>query len=263
VLAKGTCNCGRGPSLGDGLCPEMMDWCDTACQSELMSAVTMLPPILACNAGIWAASRRTICQSSVGCCLLAGALFLLPFSVWNHVSCAMNGEHDRRLLQLDQLGISVITVCVSWALAKSTVFTALVVMLAALVDVVMFFGPDHTQDDVTWRMVCLGMLNCLALSPMVWCRDACDWNILPILFILPSGLALAVFAPIGAYSHPMFHLLGVPHSYFIARSAKANELRLENCNRLFSLEESNGGTTDTDTTYVRETEDKTWWTLPW
>mmetsp|Transcript_88146 Transcript_88146/g.278806 ORF Transcript_88146/g.278806 Transcript_88146/m.278806 type:complete len:257 (-) Transcript_88146:108-878(-) len=223
-----------------------MDRCNVACQAELLNAATLFPPIAILMAVPWAVAHRTLRQSSGVRCILAGCMFELPFAFTNHVYCAFRGWHDRRLLQLDQLGISVLIICVSWALAKSKTFTGLMVLLIAPVDVVMFFGPYHLQDDVTWRMICFAVLNYVALSPMVWSRDECDPNLLPTVLLVVPGVALAVLEPLGAYSHPLFHLLLIPYVYLIARSAVANELQLEadSCADLTEDGESDDGTTE-------------------
>merc|ERR1712194_382603 len=80
-----------------------------------------------------------------------------------------------------------------------------------------------------------GMTLCY-LSPMVFFRDKYDPNVGYVAVMFIGGFVLAVVAPLGDVSHPLFHLGLVPYAYAIANSAIRFECQQKReivCNTMF------------------------------
>ncbi|CAJ1397934.1 unnamed protein product [Effrenium voratum] len=217
--------------------------CGLSCQVEVLNAATMIPPVFSALAGCWL-EHKAWWRSNSTVALLAGWLGMIPFSAASHLYCALHGHYHPMLLRLDQTGISLASICAAWALSKSCGFSCLVALLSLSMDALMFFGPEHLRDHVEWRTTALAGIVLLYLSPMVWKRDTVDQSILPILSCFVAGAALALLAPLGPYSHPVFHLLLIPYSFYVSKSASVYEssLELRAMSPEFSLEDGS----DTD-----------------
>eukprot|EP00931_Biecheleriopsis_adriatica_P073747 TRINITY_DN47973_c0_g1_i1.p1 TRINITY_DN47973_c0_g1~~TRINITY_DN47973_c0_g1_i1.p1 ORF type:complete len:246 (+),score=26.21 TRINITY_DN47973_c0_g1_i1:75-812(+) len=205
-----------------------MDACGVICQVELLNAVTMVPPILVL-AGASACVNKPFWLSKSTMALVAAWILLLPGSFSNHLYAAFNGEHSSRLLRLDQAGIAASSAVGSWALSRSLSFASFVAVLAVTFAYFEFLG--FLREQVAWRNLLLAGFCALWLSPMVWSRPKCDPNIFPIGLCFVFGFVMAVEAPLGPYSHPLFHLALIPFAYFVGRSAVLYEQMMHNRGR--------------------------------
>jgi len=215
--------------------------CGIDCQVEVLNAATMLPPLFSAALACYTVKRKAWWRSNAGFLLICAWMIMIPFSTASHLYCAFNGRYSHILLRLDQTGISIASVLVGWALSKCQCFTFAMTFAAFCICGVMWLGPDYYREHVEWRTVTLAGMVLMYLSPMVWMRESFDESILPVMACFAAGFALAVFAPLGPYSHPLFHLILIPYTYYVSRSAMifehSQESRLLGADCEMSLEE--------------------------
>eukprot|EP00928_Gymnodinium_smaydae_P087914 TRINITY_DN72099_c0_g1_i1.p1 TRINITY_DN72099_c0_g1~~TRINITY_DN72099_c0_g1_i1.p1 ORF type:complete len:234 (-),score=22.93 TRINITY_DN72099_c0_g1_i1:498-1199(-) len=229
----------------------MMRSCDLDCQSQILNAVTMFPPIASCVVACYFVTGKQFWHSNAAFCLVMANVIMLPTSCASHLYCAFHGSYSPLLIQLDQLGISIACIFAAWAMSKCHRFTYLVAFLSLLFDLAMFMGPEPFHSNVTWRMLALLVIVLMYLSPMVWKRATFDTNIIPLVACLMCGYVMAVIPPLGDWSHPLFHALLVPYTYFVTRSAVIHEMLLQKPDRFCVLEEEDEESISTDSSSNR------------
>eukprot|EP00435_Cladocopium_sp_Y103_P017212 s2419_g4.t1 len=137
--------------------------------------------------------------------------------------------------------IAIASVMVGWALSKCPNFTSFLAVAGVCICGLMWFGPEYLRVHVEWRTVSLAGMVLAYLSPMIWMRDTFDSSIPPLLMCFATGFTLAVFAPLGAYSHPLFHVILIPYTFYVSKSAmnyeQSQESRLLGMDPEMSLEE--------------------------
>mmetsp|Transcript_36355 Transcript_36355/g.67663 ORF Transcript_36355/g.67663 Transcript_36355/m.67663 type:complete len:258 (-) Transcript_36355:91-864(-) len=204
--------------------------CNDMCQVEMLNAATMLPPLFSCAAACWMVGRKTQLKawwrSPAALALISGWVLMIPTSTASHLYCAFHGEYLPTLERLDQTSISVACVLAAWALSRSSGFTTFVGVVCFGIVSLMFLGPEELHRHVAWRTTTLAGVVLLYLSPMVWQRNHFDTSIIPIIVCFVFGAIMAVWAPLGPRSHPLFHLALIPFSYYTSRSAMLFEISL-------------------------------------
>ncbi|CAE7395540.1 unnamed protein product [Symbiodinium natans] len=201
--------------------------CGEVCQVEIMNAATMLPPVFSCVAACWSVGHKAWWRSPAAIAMLAGWFLMIPASTASHLYCAFNGEYLPKLERLDQACISIASVLAAWALSRSNLFTTLVASICLCFVLLMFAGPEDLHQHVAWRTQTLSGIVLLYLSPMVWNRQSFDFSIPPICMCFVFGFLMAVWAPLGPRSHPLFHVALIPYSYYTCRSAVLFEMSHE------------------------------------
>ncbi|CAE7764576.1 unnamed protein product [Symbiodinium necroappetens] len=196
--------------------------CGEVCQVEILNAATMLPPMFSCAAACWLVGPKAWWRSHAAIALLSGWFLMVPASTASHLYCAFNGQYLPKLERLDQACISIASVLAAWALSRSNLFTAFVGSICISLDLLMFAGPEELHHHVAWRTETLACVVLLYLSPMVWRRNTFDFSIIPICLCFLFGLAMAVWAPLGPRSHPLFHLALIPFSCPIGLGASVS-----------------------------------------
>lgn len=227
--------------------------CGEVCQVEILNAATMLPPMFSCAAACWLVGPKAWWRSHAAIALLSGWFLMVPASTASHLYCAFNGQYLPKLERLDQACISIASVLAAWALSRSNLFTAFVGSICISLDLLMFAGPEELHHHVTWRTETLACVVLLYLSPMVWRRNTFDFSIIPICLCFLFGLAMAVWAPLGPRSHPLFHLALIPFSYYTSRSAMLFEKSHEEMRDFLITTKHEESDTDESTTLKAET----------
>ncbi|CAE7888046.1 unnamed protein product, partial [Symbiodinium microadriaticum] len=227
--------------------------CGEVCQVEILNAATMLPPMFSCAAACWLVGPKAWWRSHAAIALLSGWFLMVPASTASHLYCAFNGQYLPKLERLDQACISIASVLAAWALSRSNLFTAFVGSICISLDLLMFAGPEELHHHVAWRTETLACVVLLYLSPMVWRRNTFDFSIIPICLCFLFGLAMAVWAPLGPRSHPLFHLALIPFSYYTSRSAMLFEKSHEEMRDFLITTKHEESDTDESTTLKAET----------
>lgn len=201
----------------------------------------MLPPLFSAALACYMVKPKVWWRSSAAFFLICGWMVMIPFSTASHLYCAFNGKYSHILMRLDQTGIAIASVMVGWALSKCPNFTSFLSVAGVCICGLMWFGPEYLRIHVEWRTVSLAGMVLAYLSPMFWMRDTFDWSIPPLLMCFATGFILAVFAPLGAYSHPLFHVILIPYTFYVSKSAinyeQSQESRLLGMDPEMSLEE--------------------------
>lgn len=131
----------------------------------------------------------------------------VPGSVANHLFFVYRGRSSPLLMKLDRTSLSLGAALGSWSVSQSGPFFGIAVAIWALVNAAMYVGPARVRDGY-WLMT-LGPGFLLVYSTIglaAFWPHGFNPYFLPEAGVLAAGVVCMITRPIGAWSHPLFHV---------------------------------------------------------